>query len=208
MIPKMSLSSMFQDFSHNPKKSFRRKRSRINSEIESNRMRKNGVEESKNNNHVMIDDEDLDDDESDGSSDIDGNEHARHFTSTVIVEQFLHKLFPGRSIFTKKRNILEIISVHHDYLSMAGGSSLNQSRTIRFLLLVSTVLSAIFTDTIFFGIYYPGDSNCSLLVNEVRGDEIRFLLSKFYFCYQLDKILHHRQFFDELYFYFLKSDHV
>ena len=110
--------------------------------------------------------------ESDGSSDIDGNEYARHFTSTVIVEQFLHKLFPGRSIFTKKRNVLEIIFVHHDYLSMAGGSSLNQSRTIRFLLLVSTVLSAIFTDTIFFGIYYPGDSNCTLLVNEVRGDKI------------------------------------
>ena len=177
MIPKMSLSSMFQDFSHNPKKSFRRKRSMMNSEIGSNRMRKNGVEESKNNNRDMIDDdEDLDDDESDGSSDIDGNEHARQFTSTVIVEQFLHKLFPGRSIFTKKRNVLEIISVHHDYFSMAGGSTLNQSRTIRFLLLVSTVLSAIFTDTIFFGIYYPGDSNCTLLVNEVRFTEVNFNL--------------------------------
>ena len=115
-------------------------------------------------------DEDDEDNESESkcSTNIDGNEYGRQFTSTVIVEQFLHKLFPGRSIFTKKRNVLEIISVHHDYFSMAGGSTLNQSRTIRFLLLVSSVLSSIFTDTIFFGIYFPGDSKCTSMINQVK----------------------------------------
>ena len=121
--------------------------------------------------------EDDDDDDEDGegiesesnsSTNIDGNEYGRQFTSTVIVEQFLHKLFPGRSIFTKKRNVLEIISVYHDYFSMVGGSTLNQSRTIRFLLLVSSVLSSIFTDTIFFGIYFPGDSKCTAMISQVN----------------------------------------
>ena len=121
-----------------------------------------------------VEDDDDDEDgegiesESNSSTNIDGNEYGRQFTSTVIVEQFLHKLFPGRSIFTKKRNVLEIISVHHDYFSMAGGSTLNQSRTIRFLLLVSSVLSSIFTDTIFFGIYFPGDSKCTSMITQVN----------------------------------------
>ena len=89
------------------------------------------------------------------------------FSTVAVVTEFVHYLFPGSSIFTKKRNIFGIIAVYHDYFAMLAGSTLNQSRTIRFLHLVSIVLTLIFVDTVFFGIYFPGNSTCTLMTDKV-----------------------------------------
>ena len=90
------------------------------------------------------------------------------FTTVSVVTEFAHNLFPGSSIFAKKRNFLEIISVYHDYFAMLAGSTLNKSRTVRFLHLVSIVLTLIFVDTVFFGIYFPGNSTCNVMTDKVR----------------------------------------
>ena len=110
------------------------------------------------------------DDESDistnGGDDICKEKRGRYATVSVVTE-FAHNLFPGSSIFAKKRNFLEIISVYHDYFAMLAGSTLNKSRTVRFLHLVSIVLTLIFVDTIFFGIYFPGNSTCTIMTDKV-----------------------------------------
>ena len=82
-----------------------------------------------------------------------------HVTAAVVTE-FLHKLFPGRAIFSKKRNALGIICIHHNYIAMFVGSPLTQTRTMRFLDLVSLVLTSLFADTVFFGVFYPSDATC------------------------------------------------
>ena len=97
------------------------------------------------------------------------------FMTVAVVTEFVHYLFPGKSIFGKKTNIFGIIAVYHDYFSMLAGSTLGQSRTIRFLHLTSAVLTVIFVDTVFFGIYFPGNSTCTLMTDKVR----RFALSTY-----------------------------
>jgi hypothetical protein len=89
-----------------------------------------------------------------------------HNTRAVITE-FMHKLFPGHSIFSGKRNLMKIIFLNHDYFRMFAGSDLRKSRTIRFLSLLSIVLPSIFTDTVFFGIYFPSEAVCAANNNEV-----------------------------------------
>jgi hypothetical protein len=89
-----------------------------------------------------------------------------HNTRAVITE-FMHKLFPGHSIFSGKRNLMKIIFLNHDYFRMFAGSDLRKSRTIRFLSLLSIVLPFIFTDTVFFGIYFPSEAVCAANNNEV-----------------------------------------
>ena len=89
------------------------------------------------------------------------------FFTMAVVTEFVHYLFPGSSIIAKKRSIFGIIAVYHDYFAMLAGSTLNQSRTIRFLHLVSIVLTLIFVDTVFFGIYFPGNSTCTLMTDKV-----------------------------------------
>ena len=97
---------------------------------------------------------------------IDGNEHLG--TAAVVTEFFL-KLFPGRSIFMDitNNNCLKIVGVHHNYLSMLADSSVAQTRTIRFCNVISIILTAIFADTLLFGILEPVQSACSLMTDQV-----------------------------------------
>ena len=55
-----------------------------------------------------------------------------HHKVTALIMEFLHRLFPGRSIFIKRRNIMKIVSLNHDYCKMFSSSSMTCSRTIRF----------------------------------------------------------------------------
>ena len=103
----------------------------------------------------------------DYDGDVEEDSKTGRFSTVAVVAEFAHYLFPGSSIFTKKRNIFGIIAVYHDYFAMLAGSTLNQSRTIRFLHLVSIVLTLIFVDTVFFGIYFPGNPTCTLMTDKV-----------------------------------------
>ena len=82
------------------------------------------------------------------------------------ITEFLHRLFPGHAIFTKKTNAMVIIAVNHDYFKMFGGSTMTRTRTVRFLELVTLVLVTLFVDTVFFGVFYPTDL-CALNTDKV-----------------------------------------
>jgi hypothetical protein len=85
---------------------------------------------------------------------------------TVVVAEFLHNLFPGQSMFTKKRNAVDIISANHDYSRMFA-PSLIRSRTVRFIRSTTYLLTCVFIDTIFFSLYYPSNSSCHYMVDKV-----------------------------------------
>jgi Chromatin assembly factor 1 subunit A len=78
----------------------------------------------------------------------------KSYRSEAVFTEFMHKLFPGHAIFSKKTSALFIIAVNHDYLKMFGGSTMTHSRTVRFIELVSVVLVSLFVDTVFFGVFY------------------------------------------------------
>ena len=80
------------------------------------------------------------------------------YLSEAVFTEFMHKLFPGHAIFSKKTSALFIIAVNHDYLKMFGGSTLTHSRTVRFIELVSVILVSLFVDTVFFGVFYSTTS--------------------------------------------------
>lgn len=96
----------------------------------------------------------------------------RQYTPTATVTEFLHKLFPGLGIFTKKNSFFDVVAENHDYFRMFGGSTMTQTRTIRFLQLVTLVLVALFTDTLFFGVFYPRGTLCSVNTDKVRCREL------------------------------------
>ena len=91
----------------------------------------------------------------------------RQIAYTAIITEFLQKLFPGCSIFSGKNDAFRVIVSNHDYFKMFIGSDVTKSRTIRFLDVVTVVLSSIFADTIFFGIFYPSDVVCTTSSDEV-----------------------------------------
>ena len=93
---------------------------------------------------------------------------AHQFGTAAVVTEFLFKLFPGRSIFIKKKNLWGIVGVQHRYLSMFAASTVSQTRTIRFFNAFSMILTSIFADTVFFGIFYPAHSTCSSMTNKVN----------------------------------------
>ena len=93
---------------------------------------------------------------------------AQQFRTTAVVTEFLFKMFPGRSIFIKKKNLWGIVGVQHRYLSMFVPSTVTQTRTIRFFNLLSLILTSIFADTVFFGIFYPAHSACTSMTNKVN----------------------------------------
>jgi hypothetical protein len=95
-------------------------------------------------------------------------------TTRAVITEFMHKLFPGHSIFSGKRNLMKIVFLNHDYFRMFAGSDLRKSRTIRFLSLLAIVMPFIFTDTVFFGIYFPSNSVCAANNNEVSRAVIRY----------------------------------
>ena len=117
----------------------------------------------------------LDCDTDDGSDDSElGYAFDREYTPTATVTEFLHKLFPGLGIFTKKNTFFDVVAENHDYFRMFGGSTMTQPRTIRFLQLVTLVLVALFVDTIFFSIFYPRGTICSVHTNKVRIQNLQF----------------------------------
>lgn len=92
----------------------------------------------------------------------------RQNAMTAIVTEFLHKLFPGHSIFSKDMSALRVIFANHIYFKMLAGSSLKVSRSIRFLELVVLVLVSFFVDTVFFGAFYPAKNPCGSFTDKVR----------------------------------------
>ena len=94
------------------------------------------------------------------------NDGKAHEKEAAIIE-FLHILFPGRAIFKDRSNLFQIIAVNHDYFKIFGGSTMNRSRTIRFLDLVVLVLVTLFVDTVFFGVFYP-TNQCGLNTDQVK----------------------------------------
>ena len=97
----------------------------------------------------------------------DYNDDQNTCSTEASITEFLHRLFPGHAIFTKKTNALVIIASNHDYFKMFGGSTMTRTRTIRFLGLVKLVLVTLFVDTLFFGVFYPTDI-CDLNTDKVR----------------------------------------
>ena len=89
---------------------------------------------------------------------------------SLIVAEFLNKLFPGQTIFSKSRNAFDVITANHEYSTMFT-SSLIRTRTMRFLRTVINLLVCLFVDTVFYGIYFPAKSNCTKFEDKV-GEEI------------------------------------
>ena len=116
---------------------------------------------------IVIDEGDQVESRSTSDMDTESFFDGRQYELTVAVTDFLHKLFPGNSIFAKKRNAIEIISVYHDYYKMFSGSAMSHTRTIRFLSFVILILVCVFSDTVFFGIFFPVDSPCLQMMEEV-----------------------------------------
>jgi hypothetical protein len=92
------------------------------------------------------------------------------FNAAVVVD-FMDSVVPNRSLFKDKkgRNMLNIIVLNHDYFKAFSGASMTISRFCRFVGLVIIVLSEIFTNTLFFGIFYPSDGTCNVYTTEVRN---------------------------------------
>ena len=91
------------------------------------------------------------------------------YTVAAVVTEFFHKLFPGRSIFVgKKDDVVGTVFTYHKYFCMFAGSELPKTRVIRFLNVVALILTAVFTDTVFFGINFPAKSQCNVNKEQVR----------------------------------------
>jgi hypothetical protein len=102
-------------------------------------------------------------------SDTDNLSDGKSYESEAAIIEFLHVLFPGHAIFTKRFHAFDIIAVNHDYFKMFGGSTMTQSRTIRFLELVVLVLVTLFVDTVFFGVFYPANA-CNISTDQVLSN--------------------------------------
>lgn len=119
---------------------------------------------------------DIDSDESpDDKSDIDGMvgkddekvERKYAFMSMAVVD-FMHDIIPSTNILTKNRgNLFHNIFINHEYFRCFSSVPMGTSRTIRFLEVVIAVLTALFADTLFFGIFFPSDGTCSIYKTEV-----------------------------------------
>jgi hypothetical protein len=120
------------------------------------------------NTHRHVD-KNIDSESVTDSGDYDYLNDGKSYESEAAIIEFLHILFPGRAIFKKSSHALDIIAVNHDYFKMFGGSTMTQSRTIRFLELVVLVLVTLFVDTVFFGIFYPVN-NCNTFINKVSNN--------------------------------------
>ena len=123
----------------------------------------------------------VDNDGSEGAtdSDIDYLSDGKAYESEAAIIEFLHILFPGHAIFTKRSHTFDIIAVNHDYFKMFGGSTMTQSRTIRFLELVVLVLVTLFVDTVFFGVFYPANA-CENIKDQVFTNSSKLSIASTY----------------------------
>jgi hypothetical protein len=129
-----------------------------------------------NENVMKNDDEDnmKNDDEDDMKNDDDKKTHGisnqlQLHTEMTAVTEFLYHMFPGNSIFAKngQRNVWHLFFSNHEYTRVFSGSSVGLTRTVRFLQVVIIILTALFTDTLFFGIFYPSDETCPVNLRKV-----------------------------------------
>ena len=87
--------------------------------------------------------------------------------TSAVVEEFLHKVFSGRSIFKKDWNAWRIIYANHMYFNSIGTPAVRSSRIIRFLGLLSQIMILLLLDTIFFGVFYPVSAPCTFTSDKV-----------------------------------------
>jgi hypothetical protein len=107
---------------------------------------------------VNGDDNDVDEEEQ--------HEKGYSFNALIVVD-FMDNVIPNRNLFKEKTgNILNLIAMNHDYFRSLSGATHYISRTCRFLGLMVIILSEIFTDTLFFGIFYPSDGTCNVYTYE------------------------------------------
>ena len=85
-----------------------------------------------------------------------------------VVKEFLYGVYPANSYFFRKNNAIAIICARHNYFTMFFTSTVAHSRTIRFIDLIALVLTSLFADTVFFGIFYPISSSCTSKIDKVR----------------------------------------
>jgi hypothetical protein len=115
-------------------------------------------------NNEKIDVVDCDDDEI--SEEGKGNRQSYAHMAMVVVD-FLNGVIPSRNLFQEKKgNFFNSIVRNHDYFRALSGSAMNLPRYIRFLGFVIIVLSEIFVDTLFFGIFYPSDGTCNVYTTQ------------------------------------------
>ena len=93
----------------------------------------------------------------------------KHLATSAVVEEFLHKVFSGRSIFKKDWNAWRIIHANHSYLKTIGTPTIGSSRVIRFLGLMSQIMIILLLDTLFFGIFYPRAAPCTFTTDKVMS---------------------------------------
>ena len=91
----------------------------------------------------------------------------KRLATSAVVEEFLHKVFSGRSIFKKDWNAWRIIHANHSYLKTIGTPTIGSSRVIRFLGLMSQIMIILLLDTLFFGIFYPRAAPCTFTTDKV-----------------------------------------
>jgi hypothetical protein len=89
--------------------------------------------------------------------------------TSAVVEEFLHKVFSGRSIFKKDWNAWRIIYANHTYFNSFGTPAVRSSRIIRFLGLLSQIMILLLLDTIFFGVFYPISAPCTFTTDKVSS---------------------------------------
>ena len=89
--------------------------------------------------------------------------------TSAVVEEFLHKVFSGRSIFKKDWNAWRIIYANHIYFNSIGTPAVRSSRIIRFLGLLSQIMILLLLDTIFFGVFYPISAPCTFTTDKVSS---------------------------------------
>ena len=85
----------------------------------------------------------------------------------VVIEDFMKTTLPSESTLDNSGAIsrfIETVCMKHDYWSPFYGTSMANSRVMRWLTVVRGVLIGLFLDTLFFGIFYPADGTCNSLV--------------------------------------------
>jgi hypothetical protein len=86
----------------------------------------------------------------------------------AVVFDFLEIVAP-KDLLTNRhpfQRVTDLLYKLHKFTAMFSGPSLFRTRTYRWLALVRGVLVGLFTDTLFFGIFFPDDGSCDLLTTE------------------------------------------
>lgn len=95
-----------------------------------------------------------------------GNRQSYAYMAMIVVD-FVNGVIPSRNLFQEKKgNFFNSIVRNHDYFRALSGSAMNLPRYIRFLGFVIIVLSEIFVDTLFFGVFYPSDGTCNVYTTQ------------------------------------------